>query len=297
MKRTVGFIGLGNMGMGMAGNLLKAGFPLLVYDVRPEPMVELVQMGARAAGSPRDLGAQAETVVVMVLSFLQMQQAILGPDGAAGAMVPGSTVIGCSTISPSQARDLAAALAERRISYIDAPVSGGKARAAGGSLTVMAGADSDVFAAHRPVLEAMSANLHHCGPVGTGQTAKMCNQLMAGVSLVATAECMALGAAAGMDLKLLQEIITQGTGDGWMFRNRADRMIAGDFRTRARLDIFAKDLGIVLEAADGLHLPLLLASAARQWVMMGVAEGHGAEDDSAVVKVMEKLTGVSVRAE
>jgi 3-hydroxyisobutyrate dehydrogenase len=120
----------------------------------------------------------------------------------------------------------------------------------------------------------------------------MCNQIMCGTALAATGECMTLAAAVGMDRQLLYEIITRGTGDGWMFRNRADRMIAGDFECKGRLDIFMKDLGIVLETADQVHLPLLVAAAARQWVQMGVAAGHAAEDDSAIVKVMEEFAGL-----
>jgi len=295
MKQTVGFVGLGNMGKGMASNVLKAGFPLVVYDVRPEPVAEMVQAGARAARNLRELAAEADTVVVMVLNYPQLQEIILGAEGLVSGLKPGATVIVSSTISPFQTKSLAAAVAEHKVNYVDAPVSGGKFRAADGTLTIMCGAEPEVFTAQKPVLEAMSANLFHCGPVGTGQVAKMCNQLMCGTALAATAECMALAAATGMDRKMLYEVITHGTGDGWMFRNRADRMIAGDYETKGRLDIFAKDLGIVLETADQVHLPLLVATAARQWVMMGVAEGLGGEDDSAVVKVIERLSGVSVK--
>lgn len=292
MTQTVGFVGLGNMGKGMASNVMKAGFPLVAYDVRQEAVAEMVEQGAKGAKSPGEVGAEAQTVVVMVLNYPQLQEVILGPEGLVTTLKPGSAVIVCSTISPFQAKSLAAALAEKGIHYVDAPVSGGKFRAADGTLTIMAGAEPAVFAAQKPVLEAMSANLYHTGPVGTGQVAKMCNQIMCGTALVATAECMTLAAALGMDRKLLYEIITHGTGDGWMFRNRADRMIAGDFETKGRLDIFVKDLGIVLETADQVHLPLLVSAAARQWVLMGVAAGYAAEDDSAVVKVMEQFAGL-----
>ncbi len=297
MKQTVGFVGLGNMGKGMASNVLKAGFPLVAYDLRPEPVAEIAALGGHRAESLQDLGSRCDAIVVMVLNFPQMQEVILRPQGVASTMKQGATVIGCSTISPAQAEILGVALSEHHLNYVDAPVSGGKFRAADGTLTIMAGADPEVFAAHQPVLAAMSTNLYHCGPVGTGQVAKMCNQLMAGVGVVATAECMALGAAAGMDVRLLYEIVSHGTGDSWMFRNRADRMMAGDFETKGRLDIFQKDLGIVLETADQHKLPLLLSAAARQWVMMGVAEGYAGEDDSAVVKVMEKFSGVKVKGE
>ncbi|MHB9089883.1 MAG: NAD(P)-dependent oxidoreductase [Chloroflexota bacterium] len=297
MKQTVGFVGLGNMGKGMAGNLLKAGFPLIAYDIRTEVLAEMAARGARAAKSLAEVGAEAETTVVMVLNYPQLQEVILDITGLASAMKPGSTIIVGSTISPFQAKALATALAEKGIDYVDAPVSGGKFRAADGTLTIMAGAEPQVFEAQKPILDAMSANLYNTGPIGTGQVAKMCNQLMCGTALVATAECMTLAAKLGMDRKLLYEIITQSSGDGWMFRNRADRMIAGDFETKGRLDIFTKDLGIVLDTADQIHLPLLLTAAARQWVQMGVAEGYAGEDDSAVVKVMEQFAGLRPREE
>ena len=197
MKQTVGFVGLGNMGKGMAGNILKAGFPLVAYDIRPEVLAELEAQGARAAKSLAEVGAEAETAVVMVLNYPQLQEVILGPAGLASAMKRGSAVIVGSTISPFQAKSLAAALAEKGIDYVDAPVSGGKFRAADGTLTIMAGAEPRVFEAQQPVLQAMSANLYNTGPIGTGQVAKMCNQLMCGTALVATAECMTLAAKPG----------------------------------------------------------------------------------------------------
>ncbi len=295
MQQTVGFVGLGNMGKGMASNALKAGFPLIVYDVRPEAVAEMVQAGARGAASLRELAAEAETVVAMLLNFPQLEAAILGPAGLAANLRPGSTVIVSSTIAPKQAQTLAAALAGRGIHYVDAPVTGGKEGAASGTLTFMVGAEAEVLEAQRPLLEAMSAKIYHCGPVGTGQVAKMCNQIMCGSALVATAECLTLAAKAGLDRRLLYEIISHGTGDGWMFRHRADRMIADDFATRGRLDIFVKDLGIVLEAAEQLQVPLLVVPAARHWVQLAVAAGYAAEDDAAVVKIIEEFAGLRPR--
>ncbi len=295
MKQIVGFVGLGNMGRGMATNALKAGFPLIVYDVRPEAVAEMVQAGARGAASLSQLAAEARTVVVMLLNFPQLAEVILGPAGLAATLQPGSTVIVSSTIAPAQAQALAQALAARNIDYVDAPVTGGKEGATGGTLTFMVGAEAAVLEAQRPLLAAMSAQIYHCGPVGTGQVAKMCNQIMCGSALVATAECLTLAAKAGMDRRLLYEIISHGTGDGWMFRHRADRMIADDFATRGRLDIFVKDLGIVLETAEQLQVPLLVVPAARHWVQLAVAAGHATEDDAAVVKIIEEFAGLRPR--
>ena len=144
------------------------------------------------------------------------------------------------------------------------------------------------------MLEALAANLYHCGEVGTGQTAKMCHQLMAGVTFMASAECLALGAAAGMNTRQLYEIVTHGAGDCWMMRNRGVKMLE-DYATGSRLDTFSKDLGIVLEAADQYHLPLFIAAAARQWITLGIATGYGPQDDAHVIKLLESFTGASVR--
>lgn len=296
MAPTIGVIGLGNMGRGMALNLLRAGFPVVAYDIQPAAVETLVQAGARRAASVRELGAACDTVLVVVLTYPQAEAVVLGSDGVATMLRPGGTVIVSSTIAPHQARELGAALTARGLRFVDAPVTGGRVGAEAGTLSILVGAEPTDFEAQRPALAAMGANLYYCGPVGAGQTAKMCNQLMAGAALAATAECLALAAASGMDRRLLYEIITHGAGDCWMFRNRGARMIAGDEEVTSRLDIWLKDLGIVLETADQLRLPLLVAAAARQWAVMGVAEGHAAEDDTALVKLLERFAGVPVRA-
>lgn len=286
MQPTVGVIGLGNMGYGMALNLLAGGYPVVAYDIRPEPVAALVAAGASAAASPEAVAAVADPIIVMVLTFAQMEAVALGAAGLAATLRPGATIIGCSTFAPEQARGLAAALAERGIAYIDAPVSGGKVGADAGTLTVMAGADPAVFAAQRPILEAVAAGVYHTGPVGTGQAAKMCNQVMAGVALVATAECLALAAAAGLDPALIHEIISHGAGDGWMFRNRGARMLAGAADPPSRLDIWDKDFGVILDSAEQYGLPLPLVAAARQWIRTGIAAGRAAEDDSMLIEVI-----------
>lgn len=295
-RPVIGLVGLGNIGHGIGGNLIDAGFPLSVFDLRPEAADRLVARGARRAANLMVLAGAVDVVIVVVLNYAQVRDVVLGPDGVAVAMRPGGTVIVSSTIAPAQARAIGDGLAEYGLSFVDAPVTGGRAGAEAGTLSVLVGADREVFDACRPVLEAISGNVYYCGLPGAGQTAKMCNQLMAGAGLVATAECMTLAAAAGMDRRLLFEIITHGAGDCWMFRDRGSRMLEGAEDVSSRLDIWMKDLGIVLDAAEELHVPLLLAQAARQWAALNVAAGHGAKDDTAMVKLMESLAGVEVRA-
>lgn len=295
-RPVVGIVGLGNIGHGMGGKLIDAGFSLTVYDVRHEAADRLVARGARRAASLTELARAVDVAIVVVLNYAQVWDVVLGPEGIAAAMRPGGTVIVSSTIAPAQARAIGEGLAGFRLGFVDAPVTGGRAGAEAGTLSVLVGADRDLFDACRPVLEAISGHLYYCGLPGAGQTAKMCNQLMAGAGLVATAECLTLGAAAGMDRRLLFEIITHGAGDCWMFRDRGTRMLDGAEDVSSRLDIWMKDLGIVLDAAEELHVPLLLAQAARQWAALNVAAGHGAKDDTAMVKLMESLSGVEVRA-
>lgn len=294
---VVGLVGLGNIGHGMGVNLLEAGFPLVAYDLRSDAVDSLVARGAHRAASLPELARSASIVIVVVLNYQQVHDVVLGAGGLTSALQPGGTIIVSSTIAPAQARDLAAEVHARGHAFVDAPVTGGRAGAEAGTLSVLVGAASTVFAACRPVLDAVAGHVYYCGPPGAGQTAKMCNQLMAGAGLVATAECLTLAAASGMDRRLLFEIITHGAGDCWMFRDRGSRMLDGAADVSSRLDIWMKDLGIVLDAAEELRVPLLLTQAARQWAALNVAAGHGAEDDTAIVKLMSSLAGVNVRAE
>lgn len=270
-RPTVGVIGLGAMGLGMARNLLTRGFPVVAYDIRPEPLAELVAAGATGAASPREVGSAADPVIVMVLDAAQLGAVIFGAAGLHGALRPGGTIIGCSTIPPGDARMLGATLARAGLTYIDAPVSGGKVGADAGTLTIMVGAEPEQFAAVRPVLEAIATRLYHTGPVGSGQATKMCHQVMAGVAAAATAECFALADAIGVDRQQLYEIVTHGAGDGWMFRHLGAELLAGSTRQLLRPEVWAKDLGIILAGAaqGGLDLPVV--AAARQAALAALA--------------------------
>lgn len=292
---VVGVVGLGNIGHGMGANLLRAGFQLVVYDVRADAADRLVADGARRAASLAETAAAASVVIVVVLNYQQVHEVVLGSGGLAASMKPGGTVIVSSTIAPAQARGMGEELARLGLGFVDAPVTGGRVGAEAGTLSVLVGARQPDFERCRPVLEAVAGNVYYCGLPGAGQTAKMCNQLMAGAGLVATAECLTLAAAAGIDRRLVFDIITHGAGDCWMFRDRGTRMLDGAEDVSSRLDIWMKDLGIVLDTAEDLHVPLLLTQAARQWAALNVAAGHGAEDDTAMVKLLEQLAGVKVR--
>ncbi len=287
MNAAVGVIGLGNIGAGLVRNLLRHDFPVVVFDLRPEAVAPLVAAGATAAATVADLGRHTQTVLLAVLNYAQLTAVTLGPGGLVGALPPGSTIIGCSTVAPHEAQALGAALAQHDLHYIDAPVSGGRVGAEAGTLTIMAGADAAVFTAAQPVLEAVSAQIYHTGAIGSGQAAKLCNQIMVGVGLVATAECLTLAAKLGLDRQQIYEIITHGAGDSWAFRSRGARMLAESVPNISRLDIWQKDLAIVLDSAAQHQVTLPVVTAAQQWIQRGLDLGYGAQDDSNLLRVVE----------
>ncbi|MSP14431.1 MAG: hypothetical protein EXR62_15945 [Chloroflexi bacterium] len=203
----------------------------------------------------------------------------------------------CSTVSPAFARETARRLEELGIEMLDAPVSGGVARAAEGRLSVMASGKPSAFQKTEKVLDAVAEHVYHLGDAcGQGSTVKMINQLLAGVHIAAAAEALAFGVQAGVDPQTLYEVICNSAGSSWMFQNRVPHMLAGDYTPRSAVEIFVKDLGIVLETGKARHFPLPLSATAHQLFLMAAAAGYGAEDDAAVVKVFEKLAGIDVRS-
>jgi 3-hydroxyisobutyrate dehydrogenase len=280
----------------MALSVQRAGLPLLVYDLRPEPLAELAGAGAQVASSSREAAAKSDVLVIMVLNHAQAETVLAGENGALAGLSPGKTVIVMSTISPAQARHLASLVAPTGARYVDSPVSGGWLRAKDGTLTLMLGGTAEAVEAARPVLEAMGKYLYYAGAeVGSGQSLKMINQTLMGIHEVAASEAMVLATKLGLDPELIYEVISHGTGDSWAFRNRVDRLMARDFTNRGALEILHKDLGIVLEAARDAKMPLLLTPMAYLAYQAGMVAGLAREDDSAVAKILEQLAGVEVK--
>jgi putative dehydrogenase len=285
-KPRVGVIGLGSMGSGVAKSLLRADFPVRVCDVRPEVVQSLVARGAVACAKPADLGAACDVVIVLVVNAEQTETVLFGEKGAAQAMRKGSVLLMSVTVPPDYVERLGPRLAERGILMIDGPVSGGEAKAATGEMTMMAAGPADAFALCEPVLGAIAQKVYRLGEApGTGSKVKMINQLLAGVHIAAAAEAMALGIKAGSDPKVLYDVITNSAGNSWMFQNRVPHILAGDYAPRSAVNIFVKDLGIVLEAGKKSTLPLPLTAAAHQMFLMAAAAGKGREDDAAVIKI------------
>ena len=285
MSKNVGVIGLGAMGLGVARSLLRAGFRTHACDVRREVLDAFAAEGGIACATPEQLGAACEVVLVLVVNAQQVETVLFGGQGAAGAMRAGSVVIASSTVAPEFAESLAARLAAKDIGMIDAPVSGGAAKAATGELTVMGSGAPEDFARVEDVFKAIAHKVYRLGDaVGAGSRVKMINQLLAGVHIAAAAEAMAMGIRAGADPAVLYEVISNSAGSSWMFQNRVPHILAGDYTPLSSVNIFVKDLGIVLDTARKSAFPLPLTATAHQMFLAAAAAGRGGEDDSAVVK-------------
>ncbi|MFD7227583.1 L-threonate dehydrogenase [Streptomyces sp. NPDC059881] len=285
-RPRVGVVGLGAMGLGMARSLRNAGYDVGVHDLRPEVASTFARDGGTAFGSPGDLAAAVDVLVGVVVSAAQVESVLFGSDGAADRLRPGAVFVMCSTVDPGWSAALDACLAEKGVLYLDAPISGGAARAAAGELTMMTSGSAAAYAVADPVLEAMSSTVYRLGDqAGLGSKVKIVNQLLAGVHIAAAAEAMALGIKAGVPAEALYEVITHSAGTSWMFENRMPHVLAGDYTPLSAVDIFVKDLGLVLDSARPERFPLPLAATAHQMFLQASASGLGAEDDSAVIKI------------
>ncbi|MFT4992693.1 MAG: putative dehydrogenase [Polaromonas sp.] len=286
MTITAGLIGLGAMGHGMAQSLRRAGYLVHVYDVRSDVAEAFAKEGGVAAGSPSELAAACDVIVSVVVNAAQTESALFGPDGCAAAMQPGSVFVMCSTVEPSWSVALEKRLNDMDLLYIDAPISGGAVKAASGQMTMMtAGADA-AYALAEPLLNAMAAKVYKLGnKAGAGSKVKIINQLLAGVHIAAAAEAMALGLREGVDPDALYEVITHSAGNSWMFENRMAHVLAADYTPLSAVDIFVKDLGLVLDMARSSKFPLPLSATAHQMFMQASTAGFGREDDSAVIKI------------
>ena len=292
---AVGVIGLGSMGGGVAKSLLAKKFETHVYDVRADAVKAFAAQGAKAAATPAALGAACDVVVLLVVNAEQTEKVLFGEQGAAAAMRKGGVVVSSATLAPDFAEQLGARLDRLGLLMIDAPVSGGAAKAAAGDMTIMASGAPEAFAKCAPVFDAIAARVYRLGDrPGPGSKVKMINQLLAGVHIAASAEAMALGIRAGADPQTLYEVISNSAGSSWMFQNRVPHILAGDYTPLSAVNIFVKDLGIVLDTAKKFAFPLPLTAAAHQLYLAAAAQGHGLEDDASVVKVYAALAGLEL---
>ncbi len=283
---TVGLIGLGAMGNGMAQSLRRASYSPFVFDIREDVSAAFAKDGGTACKTLAELGRSCDVIVSVVVNAAQTESVLFGTDGCAAAMKPGSVFVMCSTVDPNWSVALEARLAALGILYIDAPISGGAAKAASGQMTMMTAGKPDAYAVAEPFLNAMAAKVYKLGDsAGAGSKVKIINQLLAGVHIAAAAEAMALGLREGVDPDALYEVITNSAGNSWMFENRMAHVLAADYTPLSAVDIFVKDLGIVLDMARATKFPLPLSSTAHQMFMQASTAGFAKEDDSAVIKI------------
>lgn len=285
----VAVIGLGTMGMGAARNLRKKGHEVTGCDVRAAARDAF----AGSVAKPSEIPQGTEVVLLLVVNAQQSEDALFGPDGCAPRLAPGAVVVASATVAPDAARQLEARCREAGLLMIDGPVSGGAVGANAGTMTMMASGAPEAFAKAGPVLEAIAGKVYRLGDAaGPGSTTKMVNQLLAGVHIATAAEAIALGIRAGADPRTLFEVISASAGSSWMFQNRVPHILDGDDTPRSAVNIFVKDLGIVLDQARSLTFPLPLASAAHQLFLAAAAGGNGAKDDAFVIRVWQALAGI-----
>ncbi|MEQ9208329.1 MAG: NAD(P)-dependent oxidoreductase [Pseudomonadales bacterium] len=288
--QSVGVIGLGSMGMGAAKSCVNARLDVYGIDLNPAALNELSQSGAKAvAHNALEFAEQLDSLLILVVNAKQVKN-VLFDSGLAAALNPGTVIMVSSTISAEDARDIEEKLDRHQLLMLDAPVSGGAAKASSGEMTVMASGSQLAFDKLKPVLEAVAVKVYKIGDtIGQGSTVKIIHQLLAGVHIAAAAEAMALAARANIPLDLMYEVVTHAAGNSWMFENRMKHVVDGDYSPNSMVDIFVKDLGLVADTAQKLDFPLPLSSTALEMFAKASNAGYGQEDDSAVIKIFEGI--------
>ena len=295
---NVGFIGTGTMGQPMLANLVKKGHAVVAYDVVPAALQAAVAAGAKPAVSAADAAKRSELVVTMLPSSSHVEAVYLGAGGVLEGVAAGRLCVDMSTIDPSVSRRVAAALGARSVRFVDAPVSGGVPRATDGTLAIMVGGDARDLEEARPILAVMGANIIHVGPVGSGEVAKLCNNLIAGVSAVAVSEAFRIAEGFGVDAKVLTDVISKSSGNTWVMeqahpvpglvpRAASSKDYAPGFMT----DLMAKDLGLAVSAARELRIPVFVSPAAQQVLRLASSHGLGRKDFTAVYQFLKPSSG------
>ncbi len=292
---NVAVFGLGSMGMGVAASLLRGGHAVAGFDVRADARDRLEALGGVAHPSPADAAVGADVAITLVVNAAQVDDVLFGTAGAAAAMRRGAVVVQSATVPPDYPSRLGARLSALGLHLIDAPVSGGAAGAQAGKLTLMASGAPEAFAACERVFATIAAKVYRLGDApGAGSQVKLINQLLAGAHIAVAAEAMALAIRLGADPRAVYEVITNSAGGSWMFQNRMAHVLDNDYTPRSAVDIFVKDLGIVLDTARQNRFPTPMAASAHQLFTMAAARGLGAEDDAAVIKVFQALAGIDL---
>jgi 2-hydroxy-3-oxopropionate reductase len=293
MAQTVGFVGLGIMGRPMARNLIKAGYPLIVHSRSKGPVDEIVKAGATAAGSPREVAAACEVLITMLPNSPDVEQVALGKDGIIDGARKGLILADMSTISPIVSKKVGKALAAKGVDMLDAPVSGGEKGAVDGALSIMVGGDKAVFERVLPIFQAMGKTITLLGPLGFGGFTKLANQIIVAVNLTALAEALTLGRKAGLDRELLLTALGGGLANSKCLEQKKANYIAGTYTPGFKIDLHFKDLGLIMESARELGVPLPATAVVQELFNAMRVKGRGGLDHSGIITLLEDLAGAS----
>jgi len=293
--KTIGFIGLGIMGKPMARNLLKAGYALVVYDLVPAAVQELVAAGARAGTSPKDVAMRSEVIITMLPNSPHVKTAVLGQDGVIEGLQPGAMVVDMSSIAPSASQELAAALGKKGVPMLDAPVSGGEPKAVNGTLAIMVGGPEDTFQAVKDILAKMGSSVTHVGAVGSGNVTKLANQMIVALNIAAVAEALVLATKAGVEPERVFQAIRGGLAGSTVMEAKVPMILAGNFKPGFRMELHIKDLMNALDTAHELGVPIPLTSQVLEFMQALKVDGKAKDDHSGLVQFYEQLAKIEVR--
>ena len=293
MAQVIGFIGLGIMGRPMARNLLKAGYPLVVHSRSRGPVDEIAKTGAKVATSPRDVAAQCDVLITMLPNSPDVEQVVLGRDGVIEGARAGLVLLDMSTISPLVSQKVGAALAQKSVQMLDAPVSGGEKGAIDGVLSIMVGGDKAVFDKALPIFQAMGKTITHLGPLGAGGFTKLANQIIVAVNLTALGEALTLAKKAGLDRELTLTALAGGLAGSKCLDQKKPNYVANTYNPGFKIDLHYKDLGLIMESARALGVPLPATAAVQELFSALRVKGRGGLDHSGVITLLEDLAGLS----
>jgi 2-hydroxy-3-oxopropionate reductase len=293
MAQVIGFIGLGIMGRPMARNLLKAGYSLVVHSRSRGPVDEIAGAGAKVGTSPRDVAAQCDVLITMLPNSPDVEQVVLGRDGVIEGARPGMILLDMSTISPLVSQKVGAALAAKSVKMLDAPVSGGEKGAIDGALSIMVGGDKAVFDKALPIFQAMGKTITHLGPLGAGGFTKLANQIIVAVNLAALGEALTLAKKAGLDRELTLTALAGGLAGSKCLDQKKPNYLADTYNPGFKIDLHYKDLGLIMESARALGVPLPTTAAVQELFSALRVKGRGGLDHSGVITLLEDLAGLS----
>jgi len=293
----IGFIGLGIMGKPMAKNLLKAGHELVVYDILAAPVAELVKAGAKAGLSPKDVAVKSDMVITMLPNSPEVKEVVLGKDGVIEGSRPGTMVVDMSSIAPLAAKEVAAALAEKGVEMLDAPVSGGEPKAIDGTLAIMAGGKAEIFEKVKPVLLKMGTSAVLCGEIGSGNVTKLANQIIVALNIAAMSEALVLAAKAGVDPGRVFAAIRGGLAGSTVLDAKAPMVCKGNYKPGFRMELHIKDLQNALDTAHAIGVPVPLTGTVMEIMQALRADGKQKDDHCGVIQFYEKFSGQLVRSD